>query len=998
MGAIKTYFVTLPLINQLGVKMNLIAKTQTAQVRRGIRRSLIFSLFLTLFSSLLLVPSANAGPVPNASITGLATSITQKSAEFNATSNFAADPTSYFVYSETYPGTHFNLPDPSSYSEATAISSLTSSTRVQGKLKLTTTYWFEFIGVDPVDNTMKYPGGVQSFTTADKFVASFDPNGGTLASGKLLDTIQVLSRDQIFGSPSLAPTPNPTRIGYTFNGWEESGAAKAGASKFVNKTVADGLGEDLAWGVYGVGDTVYVATNGGVSISTDKGASFVNSHVDLPSTKVGNQSINNGNTYALSVVGTTVYAVTYEGAQISTDGGKIFTKTLTGINGGAGGYWADVFATTHAIYVGTNYSNGGASPLRIFTNAGGTWTATSTGLGTATVAWIYAIENADPLKDIVYAATDGDGLGISTDGGATFKLRTVTNSGLGNDHVYGVYVVGGIIYAATVGGGLSISTDAGKTFTNRTTADGLGSDLVNGVYVVGNNVYVATNGGGLSVSTNGGADFSTYTTADGLGSNAVNGVYVVGDSIYVATFGGLSIFSGNLSPKIISKDTTFTASWLKDPAPPVPPAIPEPIILYPTITWANPLTKIAPYTLSSTELNAVCSVAGSVLKYTPAADVLLQPGTYTLSVTCTPPAISGYSPLTANVIFKVVPPALITWSAPAPRIGPYTLSSTVLNAVCNIPESTLAYSPGVGTTLVAGSHTLSVTCTPPTGSPYVSISSSIPFTVLPAPLITWATPATQQAPLTISQTELKAVCSIPQGVLTYSKPIGTVLMRGFHTLRVICTPPPGTPYKEITGSVRFEITKPGILPPENAKAKILTAKSSQVMWSKSPNGLNYLVTINGARVCVTANLSCHVKGLVGPATDIKVYATKDSLTSSYAVASVAKPTKPQVVGMIYFDSAKSGIRPDAAKQIKRIAALIEKLGYKKIVVSGHTDSQAFDNVTLAKDRAAATKVALAKVLSGYNFDLQVAPSKKPKASQGRGSGNQADRRAEIAIW
>ena len=76
---------------------------------------------------------------------------------------------------------------------------------------------------------------------------------------------------------------------------------------------------------------------------------------------------------------------------------------------------------------------------------------------------------------------------------STFTNKTTTN-GLGNNSVYGVYVVGTTVYAGT-NGGLSISTDGGATFTNRTTTNGLGNNVVFGVYAVGTTVYAATGNG-----------------------------------------------------------------------------------------------------------------------------------------------------------------------------------------------------------------------------------------------------------------------------------------------------------------------------------------------------------------------------------------------------------------------------------------------------------------------------------------------------------------------
>ena len=310
-------------------------------------------------------------------------------------------------------------------------------------------------------------------------------------------------------------------------------SATSAATCFVNRTVADGLGESLVWGVLVDSGVVYASTNRGVSISSNGGSSFVNHLVDS----------GNSNSYAVSVVGSNVYSASYEGINISFNGGQAFTTNNTGIVGGAGGYWADVYALGGSIYAGTNYSGVGISPLRKSTDGGVNWTASSTGLGSATVAWLYGVGNT------LYAATDGDGLGISVNSGASFSLKT-TADGLGSNHVYGAYSSGSTVYAATVPtsaildvGGLSISTNGGSTFTNRTTADGLGSNNVNGVYAVGSTVYAATSAG-LSISTDDGVTFTNYTTADGLGDNAVNGVFVDGGVIYAATYGGLSI-SGN---------------------------------------------------------------------------------------------------------------------------------------------------------------------------------------------------------------------------------------------------------------------------------------------------------------------------------------------------------------------------------------------------------------------------------------------------------------------
>jgi uncharacterized protein YjbI with pentapeptide repeats len=69
--------------------------------------------------------------------------------------------------------------------------------------------------------------------------------------------------------------------------------------------------------------------------------------------------------------------------------------------------------------------------------------------------------------------------------------------------------------------------------------------------------------------------------------------------------------------------------------------------LNPTITWNPPATILFGTKLSSTQLNATASVAGTFV-YNPAAGTLLQPGSQTLSVTFTPTNTTDYNTATAT--------------------------------------------------------------------------------------------------------------------------------------------------------------------------------------------------------------------------------------------------------------------------------------------------------------------------------------------------------------
>ena len=312
-------------------------------------------------------------------------------------------------------------------------------------------------------------------------------------------------------------------------------------SQFTNKFDADGLGNNTVNGVYAIGTTVYAATQGGLSISTNGGAAFTNRTI---SNGLGSNAIR-----GVYAIGSTVYAATTGGLSISTDGGATFTNRTTS-NGLGDNFVSGVYAIGSTVYAATS------TGLSISTDGGATFTnrTTSNGLGNNSVNGVYAIGST------VYAATNG-GLSISTDGGATFTNRTTSN-GLGsNFNSRGVYAIGSTVYVATYGG-LGISTDGGATFTNRTTSNGLGENLVFGVYTIGSTVYAATNMG-LSISTDGGATFTNRTSgvnANGLPSNNTRGVFAIGNTIYLATGGGLAYCEESaITAPVITSFTSTTA-------------------------------------------------------------------------------------------------------------------------------------------------------------------------------------------------------------------------------------------------------------------------------------------------------------------------------------------------------------------------------------------------------------------------------------------------------
>ena len=114
----------------------------------------------------------------------------------------------------------------------------------------------------------------------------------------------------------------------------------------------------------------------------------------------------------------------------------------------------------------------------------------------------------------------------------------------------------------------------------------------------------------------------------------------------------------------------------------------------PVITWANPSSITYETLLSSVQLNATTTVAGT-FAYSQAAYTLLPVGTYTISTTFTPTDSTDYT-IAASSVTLVVSPATpqINWPTPAPISFGTPLSGIQLDATLalyNIVPLTSSY-------------------------------------------------------------------------------------------------------------------------------------------------------------------------------------------------------------------------------------------------------------------------------------------------------------------
>jgi photosystem II stability/assembly factor-like uncharacterized protein len=156
----------------------------------------------------------------------------------------------------------------------------------------------------------------------------------------------------------------------------------------------------------------------------------------------------------------------------------------------------------------------------------------------------------------------------------------------------------------------------------------------------------------------------------------------------------------------------------------------------------------------------------------------------------------------------------ISWAAPAAVVYGTALGAAQLNATASA-AGTFSYSPGAGTVLTAGTHSLTATFTPSDSSSFTSASASVTLQVdRAAPAITWPSPAPVPLGTALSPANLSAIVRGVDG----NALAGTA----------VYTPPAGTE-QSVPGAVRLSVT---FTPADSAN--YTTGEAAVTLWVLAP--------------------------------------------------------------------------------------------------------------------------------------------------------------------
>jgi len=227
----------------------------------------------------------------------------------------------------------------------------------------------------------------------------------------------------------------------------------------------------------------------------------------------------------------------------------------------------------------------------------------------------------------------------------------------------------------------------------------------------------------------------------------------------------------------------------------------------PSITWKAPDSMMYGAQLSTRQLCATASVAGT-FEYNPGLGALLASGEHHLSVVFTPADGFDYSTSQCAVdltVAKATP--AISWKAPEPICSGAVLSAAQLNATATVPGS-FAYTPAAGEMLRPGMHELSVVFTPTDTLNYTTEHAVVSLTVKEKlqTSVTWPDPAAISYGTALSDNQLNATASVP-GTFVYTPSAGHVLAPGSYTLCAIFTPSDTENFAPSQASVVLEVER-----------------------------------------------------------------------------------------------------------------------------------------------------------------------------------------------
>jgi photosystem II stability/assembly factor-like uncharacterized protein len=257
-----------------------------------------------------------------------------------------------------------------------------------------------------------------------------------------------------------------------------------------------------------------IAGTSGLYSTPDNGATWANSNTGVPSTGLIFGTFNSGSLYAFK--SNSVYVSTSGNnwsLQPSTMSSSLTIKSMTSLNG---------------TVIAAASPNSPAS-FKIYHFVGGTWTLKSS---PANAMYITCIRN---LGGTLFAGTTASNIIKSSDAGMTWTTSS-TGAPTQNAHKYNNCLAssGNTMYCGTIGGRIVRSTNSGSNWSSvYNIGDDNGFYGINDFYVYNTNTVFAATDSGFVYTTNGGNSWTRYNVGLNFGNfeNLMKRVTVSGNNV-----------------------------------------------------------------------------------------------------------------------------------------------------------------------------------------------------------------------------------------------------------------------------------------------------------------------------------------------------------------------------------------------------------------------------------------------------------------------------------
>jgi outer membrane protein OmpA-like peptidoglycan-associated protein len=362
----------------------------------------------------------------------------------------------------------------------------------------------------------------------------------------------------------------------------------------------------------------------------------------------------------------------------------------------------------------------------------------------------------------------------------------------------------------------------------------------------------------------------------------------------------------------------------------------------------------------------------------------------------------------SNILSKAVPS--VTWPSILPITSTTKLGSQQLNATADV-EGTFEYSVKSGSTLEIGKYALTVTFTPKDIDNFSVVTLKNQLRVVSASTsirnVITIKPTQETIQVRLSSGSLVAD---PEMVLGGKASVGQA---GYGIEKISIVGPSVTiwPVKGFSGKTSLGLIQSGaggvinivqpliVLPSQvtGLTVQINNFASPTVNWNAVPGAQSYRITSANQLVCTATTNMCSSNIPLGPKSALTITATGNDQVK--VVTTITPVIKANVeAASVNFDSGEFILTADARAELLRFARAVRPLGYTKLTVTGHTDTdQGVDNSKLSQDRATAVLGVLQKLLPGYSISIKGQADSEPVASNNNEVGKAKNRRVEIRV-